>query len=398
MSDLSSLLTNASIQQQSTSVFGSSVQNFNNQQSLSQLYDASGSNGIFSSGASSPTGIPSGVSTANTSGNGVWNSIRYAADLVKFQPKFRFLFKVKFIFNDPYSSQFNREFMYVIKEIDKPKVTFEYEDVNMYNFKTRILKSIKHEPLNMVFHDDIQNKVSDFFNAYRTAYSPVSSLSYSQSSLFETSGMSFTTPGTTGTYSASMGLLAGGNKNILNYIEVVQVYANGSRMNTFIFSNPKIESFDFDNLTHESSEGNSLACSFSYDALYMMDSPTSGTPLYAWGQSDIIGNAESVGRTPFSYTLMGADNTSSSSSQPFLTSSPSSWMPQLTPGVVSSATSELDMAGATISSATPMIDQSTSGISNPFTIPPTSGQAAQINSLETYTPSSPNVFTMDTSV
>jgi hypothetical protein len=266
--------------------------------------------------------------------------------------------------------------MYLVKEIDKPKVNFEYEDINMYNFKTKVLKSIKHEPLNMTFHDDIQNKVLDFFNTYRLAHSPISSLNYEQKSIFEDAGMDFYAPNSGGPSSASMGILANNNTNMLSFIEVIQIYAHGTKQNSFIFVNPRIEHFDFDNLDHGSSEGNALSVSFNYDSLYINSSDTHGTPAPAWGASDILGNKEIGSRNQFGNQLMGSDSTGLRSAVSGLSgfadalgspiSAIASAFGNITDklkGVVSSATSEIEsLAKSTFSSAIPAINQATAGL------------------------------------
>lgn len=388
MSDASKILKGYGVQLESKALnqFGAAVGDYAKQAGMGPLADIARSS-IINKGLTVKTlgGLASAVGLNNLDnvlGNKhEWQSPKYAADLVQYAPKHRFIFKVKFIFNEPYSTAINREFMYVVKEVDKPTVHFEYEEVNMYNFKTKVLKSIKHESLNMSFHDDIQNKVLDFFNAYRRAYSPISNLTHDQAAVFEDSGMNFYEPGTGGINSGSMGLLANGNKNILKYIEVIQVYAHGTRQNTFVFTNPKIESFDFDNLSMESSEGNSLAVQFAYDALYVSDEATVGTPAPAWGASDILGNQEVGSRNQFGNQTMGDDNAigkrpeggalsgfADALGKPISAiTSAFGDIQKTAKGVISSATSEIDkLTKSTLGAVTPVINQATAGINSLF--------------------------------
>lgn len=382
MSDVSNILKGYGVQLETKALgqFGAAVGDYAKQAGLGPLADIAQSS-INNKGLTikSLGGLASAVGLNNLDnvlgGNKGWQSPKYASDLVAYAPKHRFIFKVKFIFNEPYSTMINREFMYLVKEIDKPTVHFEYEEVNMYNFKTKVLKSIKHEALNMTFHDDIQNKVLDFFNAYRVAYSPIASMTYNQASMFEDAGMDFYEPGSGGMGSGSMGLLQDGNKNVLSHIEVIQIYAHGTKQNVFIFTNPKIEMFDFDNLSMESSEGNSLQVGFNYDALYIYDDVTSGTPSPAWGASDILGNKESGTRSNFGNQLMGADVIGKRTSgalggfadalgKPInaITSAFGS-VQNTVKNVVSSATNEIDkLTAATIGSVTPVINQATAGL------------------------------------
>ena len=381
--DISNLVSGygVGLEQKALSQFGAAVGNFSDKPGSGAL-----ANTNFNAFNTQPPGSPttgvastSGFQSTNrfgpTGGSGAsqtWQSSKYAADLVAYAPKHRFIFKVKFIFKDPYS-RINSEFMYVVKEIDKPKVTFEYEDVNMYNFKTKVLKAIRHESLNMQFHDDIQNKVLDFFNAYRLAYSPVSSLLPLQAPMMENAGMDFYAPGSGGVSSASMGILEGGKINVLSHIEIAQIYAHGTRQNIFIFTNPRIEQFDFDNLSHDATDGNALTVSFNYDALYIKDEATSGTPEYSWGATDILGNKESAPRTQFGNQLMGGDVTNRSTggfgstdalgraTSSFSTAFPSAGSIR---GVTSSASTSFLGNNNTLKSVFPSINQATAGFVN----------------------------------
>ena len=231
----------------------------------------SGVFGVISQGTDNTTGAPN-----------------YASDTLIYAPKQKFIFKVMFSFNDPYNQRIGQEFTYGVKMVDRPKINFEYEDVNMYNFKTKVLRAIRHEPLSMTSYDDIQNKVMDFFEAYRQAYSPISRGGVDPV-MYEDSGMSFVPPGAFGS-SASLGPLENGNINVLRSLSITQVYANGQRANVFQFVNPRIESFDFDTVDHEDSQGNMITCQFSYDALLMLDGTPTGTPMTNWGAYDILGN------------------------------------------------------------------------------------------------------------
>lgn len=288
-----------------TSAFSGAVEEFG-RNAASDL-----SSGRFESGTDAVRGnadsaIANGINSAfGLGGTGVgssaWQSSKYAEDLIKYAPKNRFIFKVKFVFNPPYGNA-DTEFSYVVRNIDKPTVTFEYDDINMYNFKTKVLRTIQHEPLNMMFHDDIQNRVLDFFNFYRTAHSPVSNMTVDQIAVMEENGMSFQDPadvndkGNPNTpYAAASGVLMNNTKNLLKYIELSQVYAHGSRVNRFFFINPKILNFDFDNVDHENSDGNALTCAFAYDSLYVEDDTApKGTPSPLWANSDVMGNDENA--------------------------------------------------------------------------------------------------------
>lgn len=237
--------------------------------------------------------------------SGAWQSTKYAADLIQYAPKHRFMFKVDFRFNPLYAEKLmgGREknaFTFLVKMVDRPKVEFVYEDVNYYNFRTKVLKEIRHDSLGMTFIDDIGNNTTDFFNAYRKAYSPISRNEFA-------TGLNAKQAGETGmNYSfpllenqqdtASRGFLLGNSINILDAIIVRQVFAHGTRMCEYTFHNPRISRFDFDEVNHETGDGNGLTVQFDYDALYVSEMRnTDGTPAPMWGKTDILGNRPGSG-------------------------------------------------------------------------------------------------------
>ena len=247
------------------------------------------------------TGNPEGEGALPFSG--AWQSTRYAADLINYAPKHRFMFKVQFIFNPTYapSLQGKRDpnaFSFLVKMVDRPKVEFMYEDVNFYNYRTKVLKEIRHDPLGMTFIDDIGNNTTDFFNAYRKAFSPISRTSQFNALTAKESGMNFSNPLLQyQNDSAARGVLANDQLNVLEKIIVRQIFAHGTRMCEYTFHNPRILRFDFDEVNHETGEmGNGLTVQFDYDALFVSDlQGTDGTPAPRWGKTDINGNRDGRG-------------------------------------------------------------------------------------------------------
>lgn len=241
--------------------------------------------------------------------NGRFESTRFADDMVPFAPKHRFLFKVFFTFSSPYAMDGgNLEdqyvFSYMVKLIDKPKVTFEYEAVNHYNFRTQVLKSVKYDPLNITFYDDSQNRVLDFFVAYQRAHNPISRFMPTNSEVsYKNNGMNFATPGQDGDfYSGNRGVLRNDEPRMLTNLVLRQYFGNGYHSNAFYFINPRIESFDFDNVDHEEgASGNSMTVSFGYDSLFVESYDSApATPIpnqiaqvngdpHPWGRRDILG-------------------------------------------------------------------------------------------------------------
>lgn len=245
---------------------------------------------------------PNAKPPANRNDPKQWYSTSYAAALAggSYRPKLKFLFKVEFIFTEEAKreaakfmktdSVLRNEFTFMIKSVDRPKIDFEYEeDVNMYNFRTKVLKRIRHQDLTVVFMDDVGNRVFDFFRMMLAIHSPVSRNGYRRDHTFEkpdasalnrSSGMSFLSGGVgdNNAHRAAVNSLFG---NSIESIRVKQIFVDpspganplplASRMVIFDFLNPRVVRFDLDELSHETSDPNLLTMVFDYDWMEMVD-------------------------------------------------------------------------------------------------------------------------------
>jgi hypothetical protein len=245
-----------------------------------------------------------------------WVSSSYAAALAgatNYRPKLKFLFKVQFIFKagviqsllegglitSAMADSVNRnEFTFMIKTVDRPKVDFEYEeDVNMYNFRTKVLKKIRHRELTIAFMDDTGNRVFDFFRILMMLYSPITRRQMSRegtttapdsNTAMPGNGMSFGNPSTDYGNIAHRGVINTNVGQALDCIRVKQMFMQPSAIDggfgppneasthlnpsqvIFDFLNPRLVSFDLDDLSHETSDPNLLTMQFDYDWMEMV--------------------------------------------------------------------------------------------------------------------------------
>ena len=80
------------------------------------------------------------------------------------------MFKVKF-------EGFGAEnFYYYVTRCDKPKIDFVHQDVNYYNFRTKVKTHTQFHPLSVTFYDEIQNSTNQFFVSYLKSLSGHSAL------------------------------------------------------------------------------------------------------------------------------------------------------------------------------------------------------------------------------
>jgi hypothetical protein len=236
-----------------------------------------------------------------TGSDGSWYATSYAHSLAnsQFRPKLKFLFRVEFLFKDEVLSQFGQlnqawkdNFTFLIKSVDRPKVDFEYEDVNQYNFRTKVLRQIKHRELTMTFMDDVGNNVHEFFRFMMFVHSPITrraigdpNAGFDIAALWAQysagSGMKFSDGARGINDFAHRGVLNTDIGNAIKAIKVTQMFMQPGRtredLNTnakevaFIFINPRVVSFDLDEVNHEAAEANAFTMQFDYDFMVMSD-------------------------------------------------------------------------------------------------------------------------------
>lgn len=256
--------------------------------------------------ATNTIGPALGVTPTSTAGttvrpnDGSFYSSSYAAALAggtSYRPKLKFLFKVEFVFTEAAKSAFpdvlgaatSQDFTFMIKSVDLPKIDFEYEeDVNMYNFRTKALKKIRHRELTLTLMNDTGNRVLNFFRAVMMLHSPITrrqmirqnATSYEARiaaplplSIQEGNGMNFSAANDAKTNDTAIrGTVESTVGNVIQSIRVKQIYVNpGAQLGAaveetiFDFLNARLVSFDLDDLSHESSDANLVTMQFDYD-------------------------------------------------------------------------------------------------------------------------------------
>ena len=208
----------------------------------------------------------------------------YAMDLIAFAPKFQFMFIIEIKYSSPYDDWNANadQVAFVIKTSTRPRFNVEYEDVNMYGFRTRVTRRVEYQPMEMSFYDDNKNAAHKFYVSYMRAMSPIANWENTapQSGLYESSGMDYsrppsavtfskTGPGTLG-HSASSGPLHEGATSIIQEIRLHHVFDYGNKMSTYHFYNPRITSFTPSDLTmEESGNGADFSFEFAYDGIFI---------------------------------------------------------------------------------------------------------------------------------
>lgn len=208
----------------------------------------------------------------------------YARDLIAFAPKFQFLFIVEVILSSEYTNwnDITSQMAFVVKTSTRPEFTVEYEEVNMYNFRTKVPKRVEYPPITMSFYDDNKNAAHSFYTGYMRAMSPIANIkqAYPQAGDYEISGMDYaktpsaasfdsTSPPTSG-HSASLGALLGNVNSIVQVIKLYHIFDYGNAMNVYNFYNPRIQSFKPSDLSQlATGDGTEFEFEFAYDGLFI---------------------------------------------------------------------------------------------------------------------------------
>ena len=291
--DISNILDSSGVglEQTALTTFGASVDQFQQGSLGTVLPSAAG----ISPSVFQPT------TSATPQENNTWYATSYAAALAgrtNYRPKLKFLFKVQFIFNQAvqndtrFSSVFGgrtaNDFTFMVTKVDRPKIDFEYEeDVNMYNFRTKVLKKITHKDLSISFYDDVGNRVFDFFRTLMMVFSPITRNQVTRDGtlnpptpnwLTQANGMVFSDTTNANGDSAYRGVTNTQFGYAIDAIRVQQVFidptsglSDAAQMVSYDFINPRIVSFDLDELDQDATNSlNVLSMSFNYDWLEMV--------------------------------------------------------------------------------------------------------------------------------
>lgn len=332
----------------------------------------------------------------------IWNPTKYAAALASgdggFDPKTKFLFKVKFSFQPAVrammsalgvdADELSRNLTFTVKQIDLPKIDFTYEEVNMYNFRTKVLKSISNRQISMSFYDDVANNAVSFVNIYMMLLMPITRMQQdpSPTSRPQDFGFSFSMDGMSRDTSYR-GVLANGARDAISEMVIEQFYIerNSSassrqqvaehmvKMNSYSFINPKLVQIDLSDQDHENgNSANVITTAFDFDALRINvreDATQSRSPSLPSGDmmNDVspikssLPSQQGGQRDPYTSAPMRAAVQQAPISQP------SRRTPTITPGNAEGTTQEI--AGALGTAANRTLRNVTRGVSQGIAIP-----------------------------
>lgn len=246
---------------------------------------------VFRTEQGAPGSISAEAAIRNIRPSG-YNPTKYAANITSgaggFNPKSKFLFRVKFSFvpevgrqlsnlNQSNLTDLNEKLTFVVKQIDLPKVQADYEDVNLYNFRTKILTNTSFREVNLSFYDDVSNNSLSFINTYFQLLVPITRNRYPLKTRFEDYGFSFTKD-LSNVNTSLRGHLPDNNIQVISEMIIEQFYftftqnaqkpIDAYKVNQFAFTNPRITTLDISDQDYENgSAANIVSVIMNFDSI-----------------------------------------------------------------------------------------------------------------------------------
>lgn len=178
-------------------------------------------------------------------------------------PKLKFNFTISFDYtdmlkgttegsDDPYQIDFG------VKQITRPSPNVIYEDLNFYNFISKVATKVEFGVVTVTLYDDRSNKAHDIFQKYMEAISPITNVNRANAPLMDLYGQS-----TTG----SIGPLDDNARHgPIKSIRVTHITSHLGSKVVYDFINPKIQNVVLDELDMTQSDVNTLTFTFIYDS------------------------------------------------------------------------------------------------------------------------------------
>lgn len=236
-------------------------------------------------------------------------------------PKPKFLFYVQFILggdeflrSSSLASNINRVdngIVFKIKNIDRPKFNLKTETLNQYNKKRVIQTGVEYQNLTCVFHDDVANKVMEFWREYYAYYYGEGRRQNPSDWNNDQTLERFNDPfghgwGYRGDF--GYGLTGSSETHFIDRINLFTMY--GGYYTSVTYINPKITLFDHDNNDYEEGrEGIGIRMSFDYEGVVYnlnprrinsADVPSATDSLLPTIDGSQINAAEDYGETYYS--------------------------------------------------------------------------------------------------
>lgn len=183
-------------------------------------------------------------------------------------PKLTFNFTLEVYFRNPMLQNSlvwgheNLEMITIpLKTATRPTTNVTYTDVNYYNYRTKVATRTEYGPVSVSMYDDGANVVHDFYKHYMETISPIAKNGDSM----ELADSPFATPFSG---ASSLAPLVHGS-GLIRFMKVNHFHrvANVWLKTVYTYVNPKIQSFNLDELDMTKSDVNTVTMEFVPDAV-----------------------------------------------------------------------------------------------------------------------------------
>lgn len=179
----------------------------------------------------------------------------------KDRPKLKFNFTISFEWTDMFEAYAGDDDPYAIsfgvKQITRPNPNIMYEDINYYNFMTKVATRMDFGVTTVTLYDDRNNKAHNIFKNYIEAVSPLANNERSAAQILHQAGQST---------SASIGALTPAAVNgPIKSIRVTHFLDHTGNRVLYDYLNPKIQNVALDELDMTQSDVNTITFTFIYD-------------------------------------------------------------------------------------------------------------------------------------
>lgn len=183
-------------------------------------------------------------------------------------PKLKFNFTVQFVPRTMNIYQGNtkmEDMAFALKTASRPKPTINYQDINFYNFRTKVATSINYGEVSLSFYDDPNNRAHSLVVEYIRTVSPLYGKAQEEANTLDIYGQSL---------NAGIGPLNTNRHGPMKSIIVTHYYhhSKGRKKVTYEYLNPKLLSADLDDLDMSASEVNLVTLNFTFDTFNATES------------------------------------------------------------------------------------------------------------------------------
>jgi hypothetical protein len=149
-----------------------------------------------------------------------------------------------------------------VKSATRPSPSIVYTDVNYYNYRTKVATKTDYGSASITFYDDADDKAQNLYKTYLNYVSPISNLT-SFMTLDKISDTPF------GQLSSIDMLPSNAAQGLIRVIRLHHFYKHRNKFmrTTYACMNPKINSFQPDELSMVESDVNTITLDFNYDGL-----------------------------------------------------------------------------------------------------------------------------------